>query len=139
MAVSFDSGRLAATGTAVPVIEGALQSTGGNGGMGRAIALGLARAGSAVAVLGRNAEKNATVLAELRALNVPALALKVISSTVRDWSRRNRSVCRSRTLLEKDNGHALTCAVLSAVTFTAPPNRTGLGSQASDAHSLDQS
>jgi 2-deoxy-D-gluconate 3-dehydrogenase len=45
--------------------------------MGRAIALGLAGAGSAVAVLGRNAEKNAAVLAELRALNVPALALRV--------------------------------------------------------------
>ena len=51
--------------------------TGGNGGMGRAIALGLASAGSAVAVLCRNAEKNAAVLAELRALNVPALALPV--------------------------------------------------------------
>ena len=51
--------------------------TGGNGGMGRAIALGLAGAGSAVAVLCRNAEKNAAVLAELRALNVPALALRV--------------------------------------------------------------
>lgn len=51
--------------------------TGGNGGMGRAIALGLASAGSAVAVLCRNAEKNAAVLAELRALNVPALSLRV--------------------------------------------------------------
>ena len=37
--------------------------TGGNGGMGRAIALGLASAGSAVAVLCRNAEKNAAVRA----------------------------------------------------------------------------
>jgi len=51
--------------------------TGGNGGMGRAIALGLASAGSAVAVLCRNVEKNAAVLAELRSLNVPALALRV--------------------------------------------------------------
>jgi len=51
--------------------------TGGNGGMGRAIALGLASAGSAVAVLCRNVEKNAAVLAELRSLNVPALALPV--------------------------------------------------------------
>jgi 2-deoxy-D-gluconate 3-dehydrogenase len=51
--------------------------TGGNGGMGRGIALGLAGAGSAVAVLSRNVEKNAAVLAELRALNVPALALRV--------------------------------------------------------------
>lgn len=51
--------------------------TGGNGGIGRAIALGLAGAASAVAVLGRNPEKNGAVLAELRALNVPALTLRV--------------------------------------------------------------
>lgn len=49
--------------------------TGGNGGIGRGIALGLARAGAAVAVLGRNAAKNAGVLAELQALGVPAVAL----------------------------------------------------------------
>lgn len=51
--------------------------TGGNGGMGRGIALGLAQAGSAVAVLGRNIEKNAAILGELHALNVPALAVRV--------------------------------------------------------------
>jgi 2-deoxy-D-gluconate 3-dehydrogenase len=49
--------------------------TGGNRGIGRSIALGLARAGAAVAVLARNAEKNDLVLAELKALGVPALAL----------------------------------------------------------------
>jgi 2-dehydro-3-deoxy-D-gluconate 5-dehydrogenase len=32
--------------------------TGGNGGIGRGIALGLAEAGAAVAVFGRNEEKN---------------------------------------------------------------------------------
>ena len=36
--------------------------TGGNGGIGRGIALGLAEAGAAVAVLGRNNEKNQRVL-----------------------------------------------------------------------------
>lgn len=51
--------------------------TGGNGGIGRSIALGMARAGASVAVLARNEEKNATVLAELRAIGVPALALHV--------------------------------------------------------------
>ena len=51
--------------------------TGGNGGIGRAIVLGLASAGSAVALLCRNAEKNAAVLAELRAFKVPAIALPV--------------------------------------------------------------
>ena len=36
--------------------------TGGNGGIGRSIALGLAEAGAAVAVFGRNDEKNQRVL-----------------------------------------------------------------------------
>lgn len=51
--------------------------TGGNGGIGRGIALGLAKAGAAVAVFGRNDEKNQQVLAELEAIGVPALALHV--------------------------------------------------------------
>jgi 2-deoxy-D-gluconate 3-dehydrogenase len=51
--------------------------TGGNGGIGRGIALGLAGAGAAVAVLGRNAGKNQQVLFELKAIGVPALALQV--------------------------------------------------------------
>jgi 2-dehydro-3-deoxy-D-gluconate 5-dehydrogenase len=49
--------------------------TGGNRGIGRSIALGMARAGAAVAVLARNEEKNGQVLAELKALGVPAMAL----------------------------------------------------------------
>lgn len=51
--------------------------TGGNGGIGRAIALGLARAGAAVAIMGRNDDKNARVLEELRALGGRAIALRV--------------------------------------------------------------
>jgi 2-dehydro-3-deoxy-D-gluconate 5-dehydrogenase len=51
--------------------------TGGNGGIGRSIALGLARAGAAVAVLARDEEKNHRVLAELTNLGVPALALQI--------------------------------------------------------------
>src|SRR6202034_3849554 len=51
--------------------------TGGNGGIGRGIALGLAQAGSAVAVLARNEEKNQRVIDELQALGVPALAVKI--------------------------------------------------------------
>ena len=51
--------------------------TGGNGGIGRAIALGLARAGAAVAVLARNEEKNQRVIGELQALGVRALAVRV--------------------------------------------------------------
>jgi NAD(P)-dependent dehydrogenase (short-subunit alcohol dehydrogenase family) len=51
--------------------------TGGNGGIGRGIALGLAEAGASVAVLGRNEEKNQHVLAELKAIGIPSLAVKV--------------------------------------------------------------
>src|SRR5580704_14257029 len=49
--------------------------TGGNRGIGRAMALGLANAGASVAVLARNAEKNQLVLAELKAIGKPALVL----------------------------------------------------------------
>jgi len=51
--------------------------TGGNGGIGRAIALGLAQAGASVAVLGRNSQKNKDVLAELNASGARAIALQV--------------------------------------------------------------
>lgn len=51
--------------------------TGGNGGIGRGIALGLAAAGAAVAILARNEEKNRAVLEELGALGAGALALRL--------------------------------------------------------------
>src|ERR1043165_8135784 len=51
--------------------------TGGNGGIGRAIALGLAEAGAAIAVLGRSEEKNQRVLSELKAVGVPSVAVRV--------------------------------------------------------------
>src|SRR5713101_1032481 len=51
--------------------------TGGNGGIGRGIALGLAEAGAGVAVLGRNDEKNQRVLSELKAIGVPSVAVRV--------------------------------------------------------------
>jgi 2-dehydro-3-deoxy-D-gluconate 5-dehydrogenase len=51
--------------------------TGGNRGIGRAIALGLARAGASVAVLARNEEKNQRVLAELQGIGRPALASRL--------------------------------------------------------------
>ena len=49
--------------------------TGGNGGIGRGIALGLAQAGAAVAVLARNVDRNEAVSAEIRALGVKAFPL----------------------------------------------------------------
>ena len=51
--------------------------TGGNGGIGRGIALGLAGAGASVAVLGRNEQKNQQVLSELKAIGVPCTAVKI--------------------------------------------------------------
>ena len=51
--------------------------TGGNGGIGRGIALGLAQAGAAVAVFGRNDGKNREVLSELKAIGVPSIAVRV--------------------------------------------------------------
>ena len=51
--------------------------TGGNGGIGRSLALGFARAGCAVAIFGRNEDKNHCVLEELRAIGHPAMALRV--------------------------------------------------------------
>src|SRR6202049_787897 len=51
--------------------------TGANGGIGRAIAVGLARAGASVAVLARNEEKNQRVLAELKSIGRPALVSRL--------------------------------------------------------------
>jgi 2-deoxy-D-gluconate 3-dehydrogenase len=51
--------------------------TGGNGGIGRAIALGLAEAGASVAVLGRNPQKNQSVLDELKAAGAKAIAVQI--------------------------------------------------------------
>lgn len=48
--------------------------TGGNGGLGRGMALGLARAGASVAVIGRDEKKNHEVLSELQSLGVPCFA-----------------------------------------------------------------
>jgi 2-dehydro-3-deoxy-D-gluconate 5-dehydrogenase len=51
--------------------------TGGNSGIGRAIALGLARAGAYVAVLARNEEKNQLVRAELQSTGRPTLVARL--------------------------------------------------------------
>jgi NAD(P)-dependent dehydrogenase (short-subunit alcohol dehydrogenase family) len=51
--------------------------TGGNRGLGRAIAFALADVGAAVAIMARDEEKNRETVGELKKLGVPALALKV--------------------------------------------------------------
>jgi 2-deoxy-D-gluconate 3-dehydrogenase len=48
--------------------------TGGNGGIGRGIALGLAEAGASIAILARNPEKTRAVIDEIKRHNVPTLA-----------------------------------------------------------------
>jgi 2-dehydro-3-deoxy-D-gluconate 5-dehydrogenase len=51
--------------------------TGGNGGIGRGIALGLAEAGASIAILARNEEKSGATLKEIEAHGVKAIALKL--------------------------------------------------------------
>lgn len=51
--------------------------TGGNGGIGRSLALGFAAAGASVAIVGRNEEKNQRVLGELQAIGNPAMAVRL--------------------------------------------------------------
>jgi 2-dehydro-3-deoxy-D-gluconate 5-dehydrogenase len=51
--------------------------TGGNSGIGRGIALGLAAVGAAVAVLARNEDRNEAVLAELSAIGRKAITLRL--------------------------------------------------------------
>jgi 2-deoxy-D-gluconate 3-dehydrogenase len=50
--------------------------TGGNGGIGKGIALGLARAGANIAVAARNQDKSAGAVAELEALGIQAINIR---------------------------------------------------------------
>src|SRR5579863_3584346 len=49
--------------------------TGGNGGIGRGIALGLAEAGASIAILARNEEKSRAVVDEIKRHDVPVVAI----------------------------------------------------------------
>lgn len=51
--------------------------TGGNGGLGRSIAIALAEAGAIVVIFGRNKEKNNNTLLELQNINPASMALQV--------------------------------------------------------------
>ena len=51
--------------------------TGGNGGIGRSIAIGFAEAGASVAIFGRNKEKNQKTLSELKKIKISSMALQV--------------------------------------------------------------
>jgi 2-deoxy-D-gluconate 3-dehydrogenase len=65
--------------------------TGGNGGIGRSIALGFADAGASLAILGRNAEKNQKVLTELESRGARAIA---IQSDITDPAQIRPAVAR---------------------------------------------
>ena len=65
------------TGTLFDLSNRVAIVTGGNGGIGRGIALGFARAGAAVAIFGRNEDKNAKVLAELNEAGADATAVNI--------------------------------------------------------------
>lgn len=66
--------------------------TGGNGGIGLGIARGLARAGAAVAVVGRNAGKNGSAVKELETFGVKAIG---IVADVTDRGQVDRAVAES--------------------------------------------
>ena len=66
--------------------------TGGNGGIGLGIARGLAQAGAAIAVAGRNAAKNAAAVTTLEALGAKAVAFEV---DVRDEASCRKMVART--------------------------------------------
>lgn len=91
--------------------------TGGNRGIGRAMALGLARAGASVAVLARNTEQNQLVLAELKSIGKPALVLPldvtdrtVLAATVAEVERVLGGI---DILVNNAGGVALTGGVLN--------------------------
>ncbi|HVN29148.1 MAG TPA: glucose 1-dehydrogenase [Candidatus Binataceae bacterium] len=60
--------------------------TGGNGGIGRGIALGFAEAGASIAILARNQEKSREVVEEIRKHNVPVASIP-LDVTRRDTLR----------------------------------------------------
>ena len=68
--------------------------TGGNGGIGLGMARGLAQAGSAIAIVGRDAPKSNAAVAELRQSGVNAIS---IIADVTDKSAVNRMVERTKS------------------------------------------
>ena len=66
--------------------------TGGNGGIGLGIARGLARAGAGIAVVGHNADKNASAVKELEGLGVKAIG---VVADVTDRKQVDRAVAQT--------------------------------------------
>ncbi len=82
--------------------------TGGNGGIGLGMARGMAEAGAAIMVAGRNTEKNAAAVSELRALGVDA------DSVVVDVA--DAASCEAMVAKTKDRFGRIDCLVNNAGT-----------------------
>ncbi len=87
--------------------------TGGNGGLGLAMALGLAEAGAHIAVAARNTEKTATALSQIEATGVKALGLtadisnesdiaEMVAKTIEVFGRLDILVNNAGTVVRKE-------------------------------------
>jgi len=74
--------------------------TGGNGGIGLGMAKGLAEAGAKIAIVGRNTDKNASAVKEIKSLGATAIAVEtdvrdatavtsMVEAVVAEWGRVN--------------------------------------------------
>lgn len=86
--------------------------TGGNGGIGLGMAKGLAEAGAKIAVVGRNAEKNAAAVDEIKELGADAMAVEtdvcdkfavdaMVASVVAEWGAVNILINNAGTSVRK--------------------------------------
>jgi 2-deoxy-D-gluconate 3-dehydrogenase len=94
--------------------------TGGNGGIGRGIALGLAQAGASVAIVGRNPQKNQSVLGELQAAGGRAIAVQLDltdrAALQPAWERIERELGLVSILVNNAGNAALSGGVLLETT-----------------------
>jgi len=88
--------------------------TGGNGGIGRGIALGLARAGADVAIAARNQDKTRAVVAEIEALGRRALGVTCDLTDPDDINAAARKV-------QQDLGSVAVLVNNAAIATTADP------------------
>jgi len=70
-------------------------ATGGNGGIGRGIAIGLAQAGSDLVIAARNEEKTAKVIEEIKSLNRRCLGIQCDVNNYDDIKTTVERHCKS--------------------------------------------
>ena len=84
--------------------------TGGNGGLGKGMALGLAGAGAAIVIAARDDEKNAQAVSEVEALGVKVLVVKTdvsVEGDVRVMVRRTLDTLDRVDILVNNAGIAI--------------------------------